>query len=114
MSRERRVFNIRIQECVWCIAVTPDDPLLSMSRAPSQRMVCGAEVDTRCKCLPPNHDVRVCIKGITGLSRVGCAERDQILYPVGKKLSSTRISSIVLPSQPPGTTTSRPVICTTV
>ncbi|KIJ67367.1 hypothetical protein HYDPIDRAFT_84908 [Hydnomerulius pinastri MD-312] len=37
-----------------------------------------AEIDARCKRLPPNHNVRVFMKGISGLSRVSGTEHDQI------------------------------------
>ncbi|KIJ05946.1 hypothetical protein PAXINDRAFT_103573 [Paxillus involutus ATCC 200175] len=37
-----------------------------------------AEIDARCKRLPPNHNIRVFMKGVSGLSRVSGAEHDQI------------------------------------
>jgi hypothetical protein len=40
---------------------------------------CGAEeIDARCRRMPPNHNVRVFMKGITSLSRVTGQEHDQI------------------------------------
>ncbi|KAJ7125731.1 hypothetical protein C8R46DRAFT_1250545 [Mycena filopes] len=40
---------------------------------------CGeAEVDARCRRLPPNHNIRLFINGITNLSRVTGKEHDQI------------------------------------
>ncbi|KAF7349526.1 hypothetical protein MSAN_01743000 [Mycena sanguinolenta] len=41
---------------------------------------CGeAEIDARCRRLPPNHNVRIFMKGISDLSRVTGREHDQIL-----------------------------------
>ncbi|KIJ63535.1 hypothetical protein HYDPIDRAFT_66918, partial [Hydnomerulius pinastri MD-312] len=37
-----------------------------------------AEIDARCKWLPPNHNIRLFMKGISGLSRVTGTEHDQI------------------------------------
>ncbi|KIJ07096.1 hypothetical protein PAXINDRAFT_29701, partial [Paxillus involutus ATCC 200175] len=37
-----------------------------------------AEIDARCKRLPPNHNIRVFMKGISGLNRVSGTEHDQI------------------------------------
>ena len=43
------------------------------------RAVCGdAEVDARCRRLPPNHHIRLFMKGISQLSRVTGTEHDQI------------------------------------
>lgn len=43
------------------------------------RAVCGdAEIDARCRRLPPNHHIRLFMKGITHLSRVTGTEHDQI------------------------------------
>ncbi|KAF9502071.1 hypothetical protein BDN71DRAFT_1378620 [Pleurotus eryngii] len=40
---------------------------------------CGAaEIDARCRCMPPNHNVRLFLKGITSLSRVTGQEHDQM------------------------------------
>ncbi|KAF7292189.1 hypothetical protein MIND_01246200 [Mycena indigotica] len=40
---------------------------------------CGeAEIDARCRRLPPNHNIRLFMKGISGLSRVTGREHDQI------------------------------------
>ncbi|KAJ7213561.1 hypothetical protein GGX14DRAFT_534208 [Mycena pura] len=40
---------------------------------------CGEdEIDARCRRLPPNHNMRIFMKGITGLSRVTGREHDQI------------------------------------
>ncbi|KAF9471791.1 hypothetical protein BDN70DRAFT_819556 [Pholiota conissans] len=40
---------------------------------------CGeAEIDARCRRLPPNHNIRLFLKGITHLSRVTGTEHDQI------------------------------------
>lgn len=37
-----------------------------------------AEIDARCRRLPPNHNIRLFMKGITQLSRVTGTEHDQI------------------------------------
>ncbi|KAG0700528.1 hypothetical protein DFH29DRAFT_983054 [Suillus ampliporus] len=37
-----------------------------------------AEIDARCKCLPPNHNIRLFMKGISVLSRVSGTEHQQI------------------------------------
>lgn len=37
-----------------------------------------AEIDARCRRLPPNHNIRLFMKGITGLARVSGAEHKQI------------------------------------
>jgi hypothetical protein len=37
-----------------------------------------AEIDARCCCLPPNHNIHLFMKGITSLSRVSRTEHDQI------------------------------------
>ena len=43
------------------------------------RSVCGdAEIDARCRRLPPNHHIRLFMKGISNLSRVTGTEHDQI------------------------------------
>lgn len=43
------------------------------------RTACGdAELDARCRRLPPNHHIRLFMKGITTLSRVTGTEHDQI------------------------------------
>ncbi|KIJ60180.1 hypothetical protein HYDPIDRAFT_32446 [Hydnomerulius pinastri MD-312] len=39
-----------------------------------------AEIDARCKRLPPNHNMRIFMKGISGLSRVSGTEHDQICH----------------------------------
>ncbi|KAJ7805346.1 hypothetical protein B0H14DRAFT_3091618 [Mycena olivaceomarginata] len=40
---------------------------------------CGeAELDARCRLLPPNHDIRLFMKGISNLNRVTGREHDQI------------------------------------
>ncbi len=40
---------------------------------------CGAaEIDARCCRMPPNHNVRLFLKGITSLSRVTGQEHDQM------------------------------------
>ncbi|KAG5642676.1 hypothetical protein DXG03_002334 [Asterophora parasitica] len=38
----------------------------------------AAEIDARCRCLPPNHNIRVFVKGISSLSRVTGCEHDQM------------------------------------
>ena len=38
----------------------------------------GAEIDARCRCMPPNHNVRHFMKGISSLSRVTGQEHDQM------------------------------------
>ena len=38
----------------------------------------GTEIDARCKQLPPNHNVRLFMNGITGLSRVTGKEHDEM------------------------------------
>ncbi|KAF5365442.1 hypothetical protein D9758_010870 [Tetrapyrgos nigripes] len=38
----------------------------------------GHEIDARCRCLPPNHNIRVFMKGISTLSHVTGQEHDQI------------------------------------
>ncbi|KAJ7491595.1 hypothetical protein B0H11DRAFT_2399014 [Mycena galericulata] len=38
----------------------------------------GIEIDARCRCLPPNHNVRLFMNGISNLSRVTGKEHDQI------------------------------------
>ncbi|TEB37737.1 hypothetical protein FA13DRAFT_1751781 [Coprinellus micaceus] len=41
--------------------------------------ICGSsEIDARCRRLPPNHNIRLFLKGISHLSRVTGAEHDQI------------------------------------
>lgn len=43
------------------------------------RTVCGdAEIDARCRRLPPNHNIHLFMNGISGLSRVSGAEHDHI------------------------------------
>jgi len=43
------------------------------------RAACGdAEIDARCRRLPPNHHIRLFMKGISHLSRVTGMEHDQI------------------------------------
>jgi hypothetical protein len=43
------------------------------------RVVCGdAEIDAQCRRLPPNHHIRLFMKGISHLSRVTGTEHDQI------------------------------------
>ena len=43
------------------------------------RAICrDAEIDARCRCLPPNHHIRLFMKGISHLSRVTSTEHDQI------------------------------------
>ncbi|KAJ3501738.1 hypothetical protein NMY22_g18820 [Coprinellus aureogranulatus] len=43
------------------------------------RMICGSdEIDARCRRLPPNHNIRLFLKGISHLSRVTGTEHDQI------------------------------------
>lgn len=43
------------------------------------RAACGdAEIDARCRRLPPNHHIRLFMKGITSLTRVTGTEHDQI------------------------------------
>lgn len=43
------------------------------------RTICGdAEIDARCRRLPPNHNIHLFMNGISGLSRVSGAEHDQI------------------------------------
>ena len=43
------------------------------------RLACGdAEIDAHCCCLPPNHHIRLFMKGICHLSRVTGAEHNQI------------------------------------
>ena len=43
------------------------------------RAICGdAEIDARCRRLPPNHHIRLFMKGISHLSRVTGTEHDQI------------------------------------
>lgn len=43
------------------------------------RAACGdAEIDAQCRCLPPNHHIRLFMKGICHLSRVTGTEHDQI------------------------------------
>ena len=43
------------------------------------RSICGsAEIDARCRRLPPNHNIRLFTKGISNLSRVTGTEHDQI------------------------------------
>lgn len=43
------------------------------------RTICGSsEIDARCRRLPPNHNIRLFLKGISHLSRVTGAEHDQI------------------------------------
>ena len=37
-----------------------------------------AEIDARCRRMPPNHNVRLFLKGITSLSRVTGQEHDQM------------------------------------
>ncbi|KAG0698877.1 hypothetical protein DFH29DRAFT_1016884 [Suillus ampliporus] len=40
---------------------------------------CGtAEINARCRCLPPNHHIRLFMKGITSLSRLSGTEHSQI------------------------------------
>lgn len=38
----------------------------------------AAEIDARCRCLPPNHNIRLFVKGISTLSRVTGREHDQM------------------------------------
>ncbi|KAG1763892.1 hypothetical protein EV702DRAFT_1018819 [Suillus placidus] len=43
------------------------------------KAACGAaEIDARCRRLPPNHHIRLFTKGITGLSRISGTEHSQI------------------------------------
>ncbi|KAF6756066.1 hypothetical protein DFP72DRAFT_1008140 [Ephemerocybe angulata] len=43
------------------------------------RIICGSdEIDARCRRLPPNHNIRLFLKGISHLSRVTGTEHDQI------------------------------------
>lgn len=43
------------------------------------RTICGdAEIDARCRRLPPNHNIHLFMNGISGLSRVSGAEHDHI------------------------------------
>lgn len=43
------------------------------------RIACGdAEIDARCRRLPPNHNIRIFMKGISKLSRVSGTEHNQI------------------------------------
>ncbi|KIJ15199.1 hypothetical protein PAXINDRAFT_77646, partial [Paxillus involutus ATCC 200175] len=39
---------------------------------------CEAEIDARCKRLPPNHNICIFMKGMSGLSRVSGTEHDQM------------------------------------
>ncbi|KAJ7935013.1 hypothetical protein B0H13DRAFT_1591251 [Mycena leptocephala] len=39
---------------------------------------CGEEIDARCRRLPPNHNIRLFMNGISNLSRVTGKEHDQI------------------------------------
>ncbi|KAG1761075.1 hypothetical protein EDD22DRAFT_986934 [Suillus occidentalis] len=69
-------------------SVTPDHLLTWLSYA------CGsAEIDARCRRLPPNHHIRIFAKGITTLSRVSGTEHNQICLDISlpNNMSSARL-----------------------
>ncbi|PPQ77052.1 hypothetical protein CVT24_009600 [Panaeolus cyanescens] len=69
------------------------------------REACGdAEIDARCRRLPPNHHIRLFMKGITNLSRVTGTEHDQI-----SRFLLALVADIRLPN---GVSNSRLVKCT--
>jgi hypothetical protein len=45
-----------------------------------QQVFPSKEIDARCRRLPPNHHIRLFMKGITGLSRISGKEHDQICH----------------------------------
>jgi len=67
--------------------------------------LCGkAEIDARCRRLPPNHHIRLFMKGITHLSRVTGMEHDQI-----SRFLLALVADIRLPD---GSSSARLVRCT--
>jgi hypothetical protein len=65
-------------------AISPDI-LHQLSQGMAKHLIswlkkfCGeAEIDARCRCLPPNHNIRLFMNGISNLSRATGKEHDQI------------------------------------